>query len=63
AFVVVNVEEILPKSYKNFDEAKGRIIGDYQTYKENSWLLVLSEKYKVTINSEVLAKVKSQINK
>lgn len=62
AFIVIKVKEILPKSYKTFDDAKGRIISDYQINKENTWLLVLSEKYKVVINSEVLSKVKSQIN-
>lgn len=62
AFVVVKVEAVVPKTYKEFKDAKGRIIGDYQIHKEDSWLLDLSEKYKVSINNEVFTKVKSQIN-
>lgn len=63
AFVVIKVNEILPKTSKAFDDAKGRIISDYQIDKENSWLLGLAEKYRVNINDEVLSKVKTQIEK
>tara|TARA_R110002049_G_scaffold114889_2_gene266352 strand:+ start:178 stop:2133 length:1956 start_codon:yes stop_codon:yes gene_type:complete len=60
-FVVIQVKEVLPETQKTFDEAKGAIISDYQTYKEEKWLKELGEKYKVTTNKEALAKVKSQI--
>ena len=60
-FVLVQVKEVLPETQKTLDEAKGAIISDYQTYKEENWLKTLSEKYKVEINNDALIKVKSQI--
>lgn len=61
AFVVVKVNDVLPKTQKTFEEAKGAIISDYQNYKEEKWLKELHEKYKVVVNDDVLVKVKSQI--
>ena len=61
AFVVIQVKEVLPETQKTFEEAKGVVISDYQTYKEGKWLKDLREKYKVRLNKEVLAKVKSQL--
>ncbi len=61
AYVVVNVKEVLPRKLKTFDEAKGRVISDFQVYKEKALLDDLKSKYQVTVNQEVLAKVKSQI--
>lgn len=60
-FVVIQVKEVLPETQKTFDEAKGAIISGYQTYKEEQWLKELNEKYKIVINKEALAKVKSLI--
>tara|TARA_R110002050_G_scaffold74772_6_gene160343 strand:+ start:111225 stop:113180 length:1956 start_codon:yes stop_codon:yes gene_type:complete len=60
-FVVVNVKEVLLETQKNFDEAKGAVISDYQTYKEEKWIDDLGKKYKVVINQEALSKVKTQI--
>lgn len=61
AFVVVQVKEILPQTQKTLDEAKGSVISDYQNYKEENWLIQLSEKYEVVVNKDVLNKVKTQI--
>ena len=61
AFVVIQGKDLLPKKLKTFDEAKGKIISDYQIYKENKWLEDLSNKYQVVVNQDVLTKVKSQI--
>ncbi|MCF7561660.1 peptidylprolyl isomerase [Sabulilitoribacter multivorans] len=61
-FVLVQVKDVLPVSPKSFEEAKGLVISDYQTFKEENWVKELSEKYKVEINQEALKKVKAQIN-
>lgn len=61
-FIVADVKQVLPKELKTFDEAKGAVISDFQNYKEANWILDLEKKYKVTINQDVLAKVKSQLN-
>ncbi|MCX7550647.1 peptidylprolyl isomerase [Xanthomarina sp. F2636L] len=61
-YIVANVKEVLPKQLKTFDEAKGAVISDFQNYKEANWILGLEEKYKVSINQEVLENVKKQLN-
>ncbi|WP_412984523.1 peptidylprolyl isomerase [Pontimicrobium sp. IMCC45349] len=61
AFYVVKVKEILPESIKTLEEAKGRVISDYQTVVENNWLKELENNYKVVVDKKILKKVKSQI--
>ena len=61
AFIIANVKAVLPKKHKTFEEAKGLIISDYQTYKEENWVNQLKEKYKVVVNQDVLNKIKNQI--
>lgn len=61
AFHVIKVNEVLPASIKTFEEARGKVIGDYQTVYEKDWLSQLSKKYKIVINKDVLQKVKSKI--
>ncbi|MBP0905163.1 peptidylprolyl isomerase [Mariniflexile gromovii] len=61
AFVLVQVNEVLPETQKTLDEAKGLVISDYQAFKEEKWLKELAEKYKVVVNQEALESVKTQI--
>ncbi|MBA6152668.1 peptidylprolyl isomerase [Gelidibacter maritimus] len=61
AYHVVKVNALLPKTNKTFDEAKGKIISDYQNRLEANWLESLNERYEVVIDADVLQKVKSQI--
>lgn len=61
AYSVVVVNKILPKQLKTFDEAKGLILTDYQAYKEDNWLKSLRNKYKISINQDVLDKVKTDL--
>jgi len=51
---VVVVNEQLPSGQKAFNEAKGTITSDYQTYLEKEWIEELKAKHKVTINKEAL---------
>lgn len=62
AYHVVKVNKLLPKTNKTFDEAKGKIISDYQNALEANWLETLKERYEVKVNPVVLAKLKSQIH-
>ncbi len=62
-FTLVSIKDILPQEQKSFDDAKGNVISDYQTFKEDNWINTLREKYNVVVNNEVLKKVKSQIRK
>jgi len=59
---IVLVTEVLPESIKTFEDAKGLVISDYQIIYEKNWMKVLSEKYKVSINQEVLKRTKQQLN-
>ena len=61
SFVVVNVNKILPKEQLSFEEAKGRVITNFQDQKEKSWIQELHQKYKVVVNDEILNKIKAQI--
>ncbi|GAA4267934.1 peptidylprolyl isomerase [Hyunsoonleella aestuarii] len=60
-YVVVQVKEILPKDMQSFEDAKGTVISDYQTHKEEKWLNTLRDKYSVIINEAALQTVKEQI--
>lgn len=61
AYHIVKVNALLPKTNKTFDEAKGKIISDYQNNLEADWLKTLNERYEVKVNADVLQKVKTQI--
>lgn len=61
AFHIVKVNALLPKTNKTFDEAKGKIISDYQNVLEVNWLKALNARYRVEVDTEVLGKVKLQI--
>jgi peptidyl-prolyl cis-trans isomerase SurA len=63
AFVVVHVKEVLPKELNTFEEAKGKVISDYQNYKEELWLQDLKTKYVVTVNEDVLNNIKTKLKK
>lgn len=63
SYVVVKVNEVLPKAYKTLEEAKGKVSSDFQDAKEKNWLIELKNKYSVSIHQEVLETVKSKLNK
>ena len=60
-FVIVMVKDMYPSAQKTFDEAKGNVVGDFQTFKENTWIKELKNKYKINVNPEALKQVKSEI--
>ncbi len=51
------ISAVLPAGTKNFDEAKGYIIADYQDYLEKAWIADLKSRYQVEINQEILDKL------
>jgi peptidyl-prolyl cis-trans isomerase SurA len=63
AFHVMMINEVMPRANKSFDEAKGKVISDYQNSIEDNWLKSLNNRYKVEINSKTLKKVNNQIKK
>ncbi len=56
--VIVNVKKVLKPEPKTLNEARGLITADYQNYLEKLWIQELRQKYPVTVNREVLAKIK-----
>jgi peptidyl-prolyl cis-trans isomerase SurA len=56
--LVILVNNILPKSPKTLNEAKGLVTADFQNYLEKDWLSYLKNKYPVKIDDSVLSTVK-----
>ena len=61
SYIVSKVNNVLPKEDLSFEDAKGRIITDFQELKEKQWMQNLHDTYKVTVNNEVLKTVKAKI--
>lgn len=61
AFHVVLVKKVIPAGFKTLDEARGRVVSDYQAYLENEWVKSLAERFEVKRNAAVLSHVKNQI--
>ncbi|MCB0448311.1 MAG: peptidyl-prolyl cis-trans isomerase, partial [Gelidibacter sp.] len=61
AFHVILIDKIVPTTNKTFEEARGKVVSDYQSFIEENWIKGLNERYKVEINDAELSKVKSQI--
>jgi peptidyl-prolyl cis-trans isomerase SurA len=39
---------------RNFEEARGNVINDYQAYLEQKWITQLKKKYPVKVNDKAL---------
>ena len=50
AIILVEVLKLLPSEQKKLSDTKGKVIADYQTYLENTWLTELRRKYRVKVN-------------
>ncbi|QDO94149.1 peptidylprolyl isomerase [Formosa sediminum] len=61
-YIVAKVNQVLPKTLKSYEEAKGNVISDFQADKEERWMQGLHAKYTVSVNETVLTKVRNQIN-
>ncbi|MDW5290016.1 peptidylprolyl isomerase [Formosa sp. PL04] len=61
-YIVAKVNKVLPKTPKSYEDARGTVISDFQTEKEDLWMQELYTKYTITINESVLTKVRNQIN-
>ncbi|MGJ8593897.1 MAG: peptidylprolyl isomerase [Aquaticitalea sp.] len=61
AYHVLMIKNVIPSSNKTFDEAKGKVISDYQNNIEENWLQSLNDRYKVKINDKSLKKIKNKI--
>lgn len=60
-YYVMKINKRLETYPKTLDEAKGKVINDYQQYLEEKWVSDLKQEFKIDINKEVFEKVKKQI--
>jgi peptidyl-prolyl cis-trans isomerase SurA len=56
--VIVNVKKVIAPEGKTLNEARGLITNDYQNFLEKIWVEYLRMKYTVTVNKDVLSKIK-----
>ncbi len=54
SIVIIDIHNVLPKTYKTLEETKGKVISDYQSELESAWINILRNKYSVNVNKEVL---------
>ncbi|MGE5424257.1 MAG: peptidylprolyl isomerase [Syntrophothermus sp.] len=56
--VIIKVVRVLSPEPKSLSEARGIITADYQNYLEKEWISALRKKYPVTVNRQVMDKIK-----
>ena len=60
-YYVMKIHKRLENSPKTLEEAKGKVINDYQQYLEEKWVSDLKQEFKIDVNQQVFEKVKKQI--
>jgi peptidyl-prolyl cis-trans isomerase SurA len=54
SYIIVDIHQVLETGIKELDETRGKVISDYQNALELEWIASLKEKYKVSVNKDVL---------
>lgn len=60
-YFVVKINKHLEAGPKTLDEARGKVVNDYQQYLEEKWVGDLKQEFKVNVNQPAFEKVKKQI--
>jgi len=60
-YYVMKINKRLETAPKTLEEAKGKVINDYQQYLEQKWVSDLKQEFKIDVNEPVFEKVKKQI--
>ena len=60
-YFFLNTKKVLPSQPKDFIEARGRVINDYQQFLEANWVSELKKNVDIKVNNDVLQKVKNQL--
>lgn len=60
-YYVVKINKNLPAGDKTLEEARGKVINDYQQYLEEKWVGDLKKEFKVQVNNPVFNNVKSKM--
>ncbi|RZJ66943.1 MAG: peptidylprolyl isomerase [Flavobacterium sp.] len=61
-YFVAKVNKVMPAGPKTLDEAKGRVVNDYQEYLEKNWVKDLKSEFALKVNNDTFQKVKKQMN-
>lgn len=61
-YYVVKTNKVLPAGNKTLEEAKGRVVNDYQQYLESTWVDQLKKEFTIKVNNDTFEKVKKEIN-
>ncbi|MGV3460555.1 MAG: peptidylprolyl isomerase [Flavobacterium sp.] len=61
-YYVINVKKVAQKGPKSLEEARGRVVNDYQQYLEGKWVSDLKGEFNVQVNRDVFENVKKQLN-
>ena len=62
SYIVAKINNVIPRESLSFEDARGRVISDFQEHKEKVWLAGLHKNYRVTVNNQVLDQIKAKIN-
>ena len=54
SYVIINVNEVLPAGNMTLNAVKGKVISDYQKFLDDEWILYLRDKYKYSVNKDLL---------
>jgi len=53
-YIIINVKNILPSGQMQLSEVKGKVISDYQKFLDTEWITFLRDKYKYSVNKDLL---------
>ena len=53
-YVIINVNKVLPAGNMTLNAVKGKVISDYQKFLDDQWILYLRDKYKYSLNKDLL---------
>ncbi|GAA4774049.1 MULTISPECIES: peptidylprolyl isomerase [Flavobacterium] len=62
-YFVNKVLKVLPAGYKTLDETRGKVINDYQQFLEDNWVSELKKEFKISVNQDVFARLKTEMKK
>lgn len=60
SFTIIKVGTIFDPKYKEFDEARGLVMNDYQNHLEEEWVTQLRSRYPITIDQKNYDALKNQ---
>jgi peptidyl-prolyl cis-trans isomerase SurA len=61
-YFVTKVTKVMPAGPKTLDEARGKVINDYQQFLEENWVKDLRGEFNVKVNQDVFEKTKKQLH-